>query len=49
MKVYLVGHKGWIGQKYLKEFKKQGIEFCYSDYRAESIDVKLDDCVEHNK
>ena len=42
MKVYLIGHKGWIGQKYLKEFKKQGIEFCYSDYRAESIDVKLD-------
>tara|TARA_B100001063_G_scaffold61440_1_gene55657 strand:+ start:5083 stop:5985 length:903 start_codon:yes stop_codon:yes gene_type:complete len=42
MKVYLIGHKGWIGQKYVKEFKKQGIEFCYSDYRAESIDVKLD-------
>lgn len=42
MKVYLVGHKGWIGQKFLKEFQKRGIECMYSDYRAESVELKHD-------
>ena len=42
MKVYLIGHKGWIGQKFLKEFEKRGVECFYSDYRAESVELKHD-------
>ena len=42
MKVYLVGHKGWIGQKYVKLFEEINIECVYSDYRAESDDMHND-------
>ena len=31
MKVYIVGHKGWIGQMYIKLFEEQNIEYLYSD------------------
>ena len=36
MKVYIIGHKGWIGKMYQEELKKQNIEFCFGEYRAES-------------
>lgn len=39
MKVYLLGHKGWIGQKVLNYFSDKNIDVVYSDYRAE--DPKL--------
>lgn len=42
MKVYIVGHKGWIGSMYIKEYLKQNINFVYSNYRAESKDIKQD-------
>ena len=42
MKVYLVGHKGWIGQKYVDLFKKLNIECVYSEWRAESEEMKVD-------
>lgn len=42
MKVYIVGHKGWIGQMYIKLFEEQNIEYLYSDYRGESDKIKND-------
>ena len=42
MKVYLVGHKGWIGQKYVDLFEKLNIECVYSEWRAESEEMKVD-------
>ena len=42
MKVYLVGHKGWIGQKYVNLFEKLNIECVYSEWRAESEEMKVD-------
>jgi len=36
MNLYIIGHKGWIGQKYVNECIKQEIPYIYSDYRAES-------------
>ena len=42
MKVYLIGHKGWIGQKYLDLFKKNNVECVYSLFRAESEEILQD-------
>lgn len=42
MKVYLIGHNGWIGRKYLELFKQQNIEVVYSDFRAETDEIKMD-------
>ena len=43
MKVYIVGHKGWIGQMYIEEFKKNNIEFTFSNtLRGESEEIKKD-------
>ena len=41
-KIYLIGHKGWIGGMYLGEFQKKNIKCEYSDLRAESEEIKLD-------
>ena len=42
MKVYIIGHKGWIGQMYIELFKQQNIEYLYSDHRGESDEIKQD-------
>ena len=34
MKLFIVGHKGWIGGKYIKYCEDNGIDFCHSDKRA---------------
>ena len=50
MKVYIIGHKGWIGSKYLKQFNVRKIDCVYSDFRAESDEIKkdiLDNSVTH--
>ena len=41
-KVYVIGHKGWIGNMYLGEFDKRGITCEYSNLRAESDEIKQD-------
>ena len=42
MKVYIVGHKGWIGQMYIELFKQQNIEYTFSNMRGESKDICID-------
>ena len=42
MKVYVIGHKGWIGGMYLSEFHRKNIECVFSDLRAESSTIKDD-------
>lgn len=39
MKVFIIGHKGWIGKMYLDLFKKNDIEYCFSNNRGESDDI----------
>ena len=40
MNIFLIGHKGWIGQMYIEEFKKNNIAYCHSGLRAESEEIK---------
>ena len=40
--VYIIGHKGWIGQMYLKLFNEKNIKYYFSDYRGESEEIKKD-------
>ena len=42
MKLYIIGHKGWIGQKYIKECENKTIPYFYSNYRAESEEILKD-------
>lgn len=42
MLVYVVGHKGWIGQMYIEMFKKNNIDYTYSNHRGETDEIKLD-------
>jgi 3,5-epimerase/4-reductase len=42
MRVYLVGHKGWIGEMITKYCLENQIEVCYSDYRGESPELLKD-------
>ena len=42
MNLYIIGHKGWIGNMYIQECKHQNIRYNYSEYRAESEDIKKD-------
>ena len=42
MKIYVIGHKGWIGGMYLKELQKAKIPYEYSNFRAESNEIKED-------
>ena len=39
MKVFIIGHKGWIGKMYLELFEKDNIEYCYSNHRGESNEI----------
>ncbi len=48
MIIYIIGHKRWIGQKYLSLFKQnKNIKVFYSDLRAE--DDKLKEYILENK
>lgn len=40
--VYIIGHKGWIGQMYLKLFEEKGIKCYFSDLRGEGEEIKVD-------
>jgi len=40
--VYIVGHKGWIGQMYLKLFEERNIKYYFSEHRGESDEIKSD-------
>ena len=40
MKVLLLGHKGWIGQKVIKILDNQNIDYVITDYRGETDDLK---------
>tara|TARA_B100001121_G_scaffold202158_1_gene176824 strand:+ start:1804 stop:2682 length:879 start_codon:yes stop_codon:yes gene_type:complete len=40
--VYIVGHKGWIGQMYLKLFDERNIKYYFSEHRGESDEIKSD-------
>jgi len=42
MKVYIIGHKGWIGQMYIKLFQKNDIDCVFSNFRGESDETKQD-------
>lgn len=42
MLVYVIGHKGWIGQMYIKLFKENNIDYTYSDYRGETEQLRND-------
>ena len=40
--VYIIGHKGWIGNMYLTLFEERGIKYYFSDFRGESEELKQD-------
>lgn len=40
MKVLLLGHKGWIGQKVITILDNQNIDYVITDYRGETDDLK---------
>lgn len=42
MLVYIVGHKGWIGNMYIDILKKNNINYTFSDFRGESEEIKND-------
>jgi dTDP-4-dehydrorhamnose reductase len=42
MKVFLIGHNGWIGKQYIDLFKSNNIEFSNSFHRAETEEFKQD-------
>ena len=41
-KIYIIGHKGWIGNMYQNEFENRNITVEFSDFRAESEEIKND-------
>ena len=50
MKVLLLGHKGWIGQKVIKILDNQNIDYVTTDYRGETDVLKqfiLDNNITH--
>jgi dTDP-4-dehydrorhamnose reductase len=42
MRVFIIGHNGWIGKQYTELFKKNKIEYSYSLARAETSELKRD-------
>ena len=42
MLLYVLGHRGWIGQMFLDYCKKMNIENVYSDFRGESKELQQD-------
>ena len=47
MKVFIIGHKGWIGKMYVDLFTESNIEYCYSNHRGESDEI-LNEIVDSN-
>ena len=47
MKIFLIGHKGWIGQKFCRLFENQNIAYATSDFRAEN-DAIFEEILKHN-
>jgi len=39
MRIYVIGHNTWLGQKYINEFKNKNIEYVTSDYEVDSNDI----------
>lgn len=46
MIIYLIGHKGWIGGLFIKEFLNKGHNVVYNEHRAESDEI-LDDIINY--
>ncbi len=42
LKIYIVGHKGWIGNMYQQECENQQIKCVFSNHRAESKEILQD-------
>lgn len=42
MKIFLIGHNGWIGNQYINLFNKNNIEYSFSSRRAETQEFKED-------
>lgn len=42
MKIFLIGHNGWIGKQYIELFKQRNIDFSHSLHRAETPEFKED-------
>ena len=40
--IYIIGHKGWIGNMYIDLFKKKNIKYYYLIFRGESDEIKKD-------
>lgn len=40
MKLFIIGHKGWIGQKYIKYCQDNNIEYCFSNKRADDKEIE---------
>jgi len=40
MKLFILGHRGWIGQKYVKYCQDNNIEFAFSDQRAQDQEIE---------
>ena len=42
MLIYIIGHKGWIGQMYINLFEQNNINYTYSNFRGETEELKND-------
>ena len=40
MKLFILGHRGWIGQKYVKYCQDNNIEFAFSNQRAQEQEIE---------
>jgi dTDP-4-dehydrorhamnose reductase len=47
MKIFLIGHKGWIGQKFCRILENQNITYVTSDFRAENDEI-FEEILKHN-
>lgn len=47
MKLFILGHRGWIGQKYVDYCRKNDIAYCFSDTRAD--DAKIEKVILESK
>jgi len=51
MKLFILGHRGWIGQKYVDYCRKNDISYCFSDTRADDANMEkviIDSKATHN-
>ena len=40
MKLFILGHRGWIGQKYVDYCRENDIAYCFSDTRADDAKIE---------